>query len=343
MLTGTARTKVALLVVWLSGALCPWSHALTDLDLEKIRAIVARAERGDPGTIQAAVEALAADLGERYGRLAIVRAIVKAHMEGEFARVVEEFFGTEHTARLEFERWKARGGKIEDAPQRLGRVNEGRALLEACLELRKIGASVAMLGMIGPAFFGKAEDRETAILMARVTCLDPVMERRPAPCGEALKLQLMDRSYVPDWAPVLSRIAVAGLSEIGPSASVECQRAASGLLVFAAGRGFPLPVRVEAVGALRKHWPDRAAEASAVMAKETRTEPEVRELEQLLTGADTIPARCEALLLLGAAGKTAEVRERLETKMRAPGLPEKDRANLDFALRLLRAGEPRAN
>jgi hypothetical protein len=217
-----------------------------------------------------------------------------------------------------------------------------RELLEALLRLDECGGRFSGF-LISGRKLAMAVKPETLTVLTRLQCGVGGIESRLLFSAEAVGRSWGGRDA---YKPVASA-ALKSLREILPrcKGKAEAQQAVRLLKIFAVDSypwPFPLDLRLEALGLLWSHYPVEAAlvnEKATALAKD----PEIRpDLEQIFVYGETIEARCQALLMIGARGEGALVRDSLSKDLQAEDLPAEKRERIVFALRLLNAGNPAA-
>ena len=107
------------------------------------------------------------------------------------------------------------------------------------------------------------------------------------------------------------------------------------LAAAARSRGYRFMVRMEALAALRRLSPTEADRVTEELTKRGWSNADIKELESVIVGNAMTGARCEALMLLAAAGKTSALRSRLQKKLASKNISDAERSNIKYALRLV--------
>ncbi len=309
------------------------------------RALAKQIDEQGAQALGAAMRALESGRIGFFGRDFILLAIGKSGLEDRFAAWVNVGLRDQSDAEADL---REIGLLLEGQtrlPRKIPNPTGMQRLLLACLRLWEVGRPVELIEPLECHYaLYHLPQPETVTLLARVVCSDPDPGRRVSACWEVIKAASPTAGPRGAERDEMNRIAVGALDRLttGDADRVfgRSDLTFQHMLGLVARSRRALDVRLLALAALRRISPERAVAPAAKLAEEKWTDAKLDELARLLIEGDPTGVRLEVLSLLGAAGKTGEVRSRLEKKLRAEDLPKAERANVEFAIRLLSGGKP---
>jgi len=287
--------------------------------------LAARVRQTGKRALPEAIEALAEGLEGDPGRQTIMHAVIDAGMVTPYAY--------DATRRIYAEVLEKPGTRT---PVGLRNASAVMNLLKTGLILRSdprvsVDDQAPFMSNAGGQEFGPLS--EASILLARVTCW-PGHARGARNCFYVFKYPGPQGGDYASWTP-LHQIAVAELAAKATYPKHLRDSEIDFYLREATADRYAWSVRLHALAALRRHWPDQAATVDSRSDKEDLPGETVRELVTLLIVDEPAGVRCEALALLRSHGKAQAAGAELRTWAAQAGISEHEAARIAFAARLL--------